>query len=193
VLFQDLGLNLAVNRVPFRAEMFRIPAAEVLRRAHILWRLESSEEVIVLGAIEWALAVHRSFTNHARLMDIEILESVVRHTVREEIAVAMAVGAASATRQDFLAKKIFAACNLGCLGGGWNLPKRVRKESGLVPRPKNLQISYVNSRPCRLCHQVDLPIAAELASVLSRPILHALRNGPFDPPAENRNRGPLTT
>ena len=74
----------ARDRVPLGAEMLRIPAAEVLRRADILWRLEGGEEVIVLRAIERALAVNRRFTNHARLMDVEILEGVVRHTVRED-------------------------------------------------------------------------------------------------------------
>src|SRR5262245_26118034 len=103
----------ARHRIPLSTKMLRIPAAEVLRRPHILWRFEGGKEVIILGSIEWPLTINRGLTNHAWLMDVEVLESVVRHTVGKEIAVPVAIGAASATSRYLAAKKILATGNLG--------------------------------------------------------------------------------
>src|SRR5690349_16690677 len=136
-------MEKARDRVPFGPEMLCIAAAEVLRCAHILGRLEGGEEVIGFRAIEWALTVDGGFTNHAWLMDVKILEGIVRHTVRKEVAIAMAIGTASPPSEHFPGEEILAACNLGGFGRGRELPKRVREESGLILRPKDLQVSHV--------------------------------------------------
>ena len=76
--------------------MLGVPAAEVLRRADILRRHEFGEEIIVLRPKERTFTVDRGFADHARLVDVEVLEGVVQDAVRDDVAVVMAIGAARA-------------------------------------------------------------------------------------------------
>ena len=123
--------------------MFRVPAAEVLRRPDILRRLELSEEVIVFRPIERTFAVDRGFTDHPGLVNVVILEGIIQHPIGEDIAVMMAVGAARATNGDFVAKEFLTARDLNGFGLRRGLGQRVGEKSGLVLRPKNLEISHV--------------------------------------------------
>ena len=106
----------AWHRVPLCTEMLGVTAAEVLRRAYILWRLEGREEIIILRTEERTFAVDGGFADHARLMDIEILEGVVRHTVGEKVTVTMAIRATGATSLDLVGEEGLAARDLSRLG-----------------------------------------------------------------------------
>ena len=70
-------VQITRDSIPDRAEVLGVTAAEVLRRADILWRLELREEVVVLRTIEWSFAVNSGFADDPGLMDVEILERVV--------------------------------------------------------------------------------------------------------------------
>src|SRR5206468_3247181 len=80
----------ARHAVPKGAQVLGVSAAQVLRRADILRRLEASEEVIVLRAEERPVAINGRFADDARLVDVVILERIVNRAVGHLVAVVMA-------------------------------------------------------------------------------------------------------
>ena len=86
------------NRIPNRAQMFRISTAEILRRADILGRRERFEEIVVVRTVKRTFAVHSGLADHARLVDVEILEAVVEDAVGDLVPIMMAVRATRPAR-----------------------------------------------------------------------------------------------
>ena len=114
-------VQVARHRIPDGAEMLGIAAAEILRGADVLWRLEFGEEIIVLRSIERTLTVDRALADHSRFVDVVVLEGVVQDAVRKDVAVVMAVGAARAARRNLITEEFLAARDLDSLGLCWFL------------------------------------------------------------------------
>src|SRR5262245_43945670 len=89
-------VKITRHSVPERAKMFRVPAAEILRCADILRWSEFDKEIIVRRSEERAFAVHCRLTDHARLVDVEVLEGIIRHAIREFVSIVMTFRAACA-------------------------------------------------------------------------------------------------
>ena len=107
----------ARHTIPKRPYMFGVSAAQVLRRADILRRLEPRKEVVVRRAEEWSITIDRRFADDARLMDVVILERIIDDAVGPLIAVMVAVGAAGAALRDFQREDLFAARDFCCRCG----------------------------------------------------------------------------
>src|SRR5215216_6818917 len=90
------------HAVPERAEVLRISAAEILRRAYVLRRPKLDEEIVRLRAEEWAITVNSRFADDPRLVNVEVLERVIHYTVSLLVAVVMAVGAARSALRHFV-------------------------------------------------------------------------------------------
>src|ERR1051326_2608063 len=131
-------MQITRDCIPHGAKMLGVAAAEILRRADILWWREFREEVIVSGTIKWTFAVYGRLADYPRLMNVVILERVIEDTVRKRVAVMMAIRAASAALRDFGGEDLFAARNLLGLSLSRRLRQRVWQEPRLILRPKNL-------------------------------------------------------
>src|SRR5438093_6870860 len=112
--------------------MFGVAAAEILRCAYVLWRLEFGKEVVVLRTKEWTLSIDRGFTDHAGLVDVVVLESVIQDAIGKGIAVMMAIGAAGATRRNLVGEELLAPRDLSGLRLSRNLRERIREQACFV-------------------------------------------------------------
>src|SRR5690349_10429614 len=117
-------VKISRHSVPERAKMFRVPAAQVLWCAYILWWSEFGKEIIVCRPKERAFTIHCRFTDHARLMDIEILERIIQHAIGELVTVVVALGAARTALSNPIGENLTAARNLGGSRGIRKLCKR---------------------------------------------------------------------
>ena len=136
-------MQITRHRIPGGAEMFRVPAAEILRRPDVLRRVELLEKVIVRRSIKRTFAIDGGFAHHTRLMDVVVLERVVHDSVRHRVAVAMAVRTTGAALRDFVRENNPAALDLVGFGLRRRLRERIGEKPGLVLRPEDLQISQL--------------------------------------------------
>src|SRR3954447_19241833 len=118
--------------------MFGVAAAKILRCAYVLRRLEFSKEVIVLRTIKWTLSIDRGFTDHAGLVDVIVLEGIVRDAIGEEITVMMAIGAPGATGRNLIGEERLASRDFSGFRLSGDLRQWIREQARFVLRPKNL-------------------------------------------------------
>src|ERR1044072_4945861 len=102
----------AWHAVPKRTQVFRIPATKVLRCTDILRWSKRREEIIVAGTEEWTITIERGFADYSRFVNVVILDCIVWYSVRERVAVVMAVCTTSPALRDFRREDLFAARDL---------------------------------------------------------------------------------
>src|SRR5215211_303001 len=133
----------ARHAVPKSPQVFRVTTTEILRRADILRRRKTREEVIISWSEEWTFTVDRRLTDYSRLMNVEVLERIIKNSVGGLIPIVMTVHAACATLGHLRRKYLFPARNLCGLIEIRKLGQRIGQQPPLILRPENLQISHV--------------------------------------------------
>src|SRR5262249_30183873 len=128
--------------VPERAKMFRIPAAEVLRCADILRWSEFDKEIIVRRPKEGAFPVHCRLTDHARLVDIEVLERIIQHAISEFVSIVMTFRAARPPLSNPGCENQSPPRDLAANRRIRKLRKRVWQAAGFILGPQDLQIGH---------------------------------------------------
>src|SRR3954471_4308090 len=123
--------------------MFRVSAAEVLRRPDVLRRCKRLEEVICFRTVERALAVDRHLADYPGLVDVVVLESVVENAIAEGVSVMVAIGAARPALGDFAGENLPPSLDLLRLRLRRHLGQRIREQTRFILRPKNLEIGHV--------------------------------------------------
>ena len=86
----------ARHAVPEAPQVLGVAAADVLPAAQILRRAELLVKVVVAEPQEHAVVIDRGLGDHARLVDVVVLERVVRDAVDHRVAVVVAARAAGA-------------------------------------------------------------------------------------------------
>src|SRR3954454_15147758 len=136
-------MQITRGGVPDRAEMFRIPAAEILRGSDVLWRCKRLEKIICFRAVERSLAVDGHLADYAGLVDVVVLERVVENAVAEGVAIVVAIGATRAALGNFAGEDLPAALNFLRFGLRRHLGQRIGEQTRFILRPENLEIRHV--------------------------------------------------
>src|ERR1044072_8640784 len=90
----------AWHAVPKGPQVFGVATTKILRCANVLRRAKASEEVVVGRPEEWTVTIDGRLTNHAGLVNVVILESIVDDSICKLVAVVMTVSATCATLSD---------------------------------------------------------------------------------------------
>src|SRR5262245_35211740 len=135
-------VKITRHSVPKRTKMFRVPAAEILWRADILRWSEFDKEIIVRRPKERAFTVHCRFTDHARLVDIEVLKRIIQHAISGFVSIVMTFCAACTSLSHAVCENLSAARDLGGIRGIRKLRKRIWQPPRFILRPQDLQIGH---------------------------------------------------
>ncbi len=128
----------ARHAVPERAQMLRVPAADVLARAEVLRRAEFLEDIVVSEAHKDPVSVNRGFGYDPGFMEVEVLEGVIHHAVRDLVAVMVAAGAAASALVHFQREELPAPLDLRGIRCRRELRKGVWQAPGLILGPEDL-------------------------------------------------------